>query len=63
MTYDEFKKWLSDEVTLSGALAINIPDAEYDRIIERELSTLYELDPDATTEAYCVIPMSVFYEK
>lgn len=37
MTRDEFKQWLKDEVTLSGALAINLPDKEYDRVIDREL--------------------------
>jgi len=48
MTRDEMKQWLKDEVTLSGALsAISLPDREYDRIIDRELKVLYEIDPDA----------------
>lgn len=61
MTRDEFKQWLKDEVTLSGALAINIPDKEYDRIIDKEILALYELSMEAVKESYTIIPRGYFY--
>lgn len=61
MTRDEFKNWLKAEVTLDGALQINLPDATYDRIIEKELKTMYEINPDAAEDAFFVIPVGVFY--
>lgn len=63
MTRKEFKEWLQDEVTLSGALSVNIPDKEYDRIIDRELKALYELSPEAVKESYTIIPVDYFYKK
>ena len=61
MTREQFKKWLIDEVTIDGALSINLPEATYERIIDKELRTMYEINPDAMRSAYCVIPCSVFY--
>lgn len=61
MTRAEFKEWLKDEVTLSGALAIDIPDKEYDRVIDRGLKMLYQINPDALKESYCIIPCEYFY--
>ena len=61
MTREQFKKWLIDEVTIDGALSINLPEAAYERIIDKELRTMYEINPDAMRSAYCVIPCSVFY--
>ena len=61
MTKDEFKQWLKDEVTLSGALAINIPDKEYDRVIDRELQAVYEKSTEAVKESYTIIPVDYFY--
>ena len=61
MTRDEFKQWLKDEVTLSGALAINIPDKEYDRVIDRELQAVYEKSTEAVKESYTIIPVDYFY--
>jgi len=37
MTKDEFRNWLKADVTLDGAIAINLPNATYDRIIDREI--------------------------
>ena len=37
MTREEFKNWLQADVTLDGALAIQMPSQLYDRIIDREL--------------------------
>lgn len=61
MTREEFKDWLKSEVTVSGALQINIPDNEYDRLIDKELKGIYELNPDAAAESYCIISPKVFY--
>ena len=61
MTRSEFIEWLKDEVTLSGALSINLPDKEYNRIIDRELKTIYELSPEAIKESYTIIPVQYFY--
>ena len=47
MTHQEFINWLKDEVTLNGALAVNLPDKQYEHILERELQTMYEINPDA----------------
>ena len=60
MTHDEFKDWLKDEVTISGALSIEIPDKEYDRIINKELKAVYELSPEAVKESYTIIPLEYF---
>lgn len=63
MTHDEFKEWLKDEVTISGALSIEIPDKEYDRIINKELKAVYELSPEAVKESYTIIPAEYFYRE
>ena len=63
MTHDEFKEWLKDEVTISGALSIDIPDKEYDRIINKELKAVYELSPEAVKESYTIIPVEYFYRE
>ena len=62
MTRKEFVEWLKDEVTLSGALAINLPDKEFERIIDREVKALYELSPEAVKESYTIIPVDYFYK-
>lgn len=62
MTRAEFIEWLKGEVTLSGALSINLPDAEYNRIIDRELKQLYELYKDTLRETYTIIPVEYFYK-
>lgn len=60
MTRPEFIEWLKAEVTLSGALGIELPDKEYDRIIDRELKALYEYYPEAIKESYTIIPVAYF---
>jgi len=47
MTRAEFKQWLMADVTIDGTLQINMKDETYERIIDRELKKLYEIDPDA----------------
>lgn len=61
MTRPEFIQWCKDEVTLSGALAVEIPDKEYNRIIDRELKMVYELSAEAVKESYTIIPVEYFY--
>lgn len=60
MTRSEFKQWLKEEITLDGALSIDIPDNTYERIIDRELKYMYEVNPDAQMESFFVIPRQVF---
>ena len=61
MTRKELVAWLKDEVTLSGALAINLPEAEYERIIDREVKAVYELCPEAVKTAWTIIKREWFY--
>lgn len=63
MTRDEFINWLKADVTLDGALTINLPLQTYTRIIDRELKQMYEINPDATEEDFFVMPAKVFWSK
>lgn len=62
MTRSEFIQWLMDEVTMSGSLTVNITEKEINRIIDRELKTMYDMNPEATELAWLIIPMKKFYE-
>ena len=62
MTRKEFVEWLKEEITVGGALSINLPDKEYERIIDREVKALYELSPEAVKESYTIIPVDYFYK-
>ena len=61
MTREEFKNWLKADVTLDGALNIAIPNATYERIIDREIKQLIEIDPDATEEDFVILPARLFW--
>lgn len=61
MTQKEFLQWLKDEVTMSGSININLSDAEYKRITEKEIRMLYQLYPVAVKHQYCIIPRGYFY--
>ena len=61
MTRDEMMQWLKDEITLSGAININLPDKEYHRTIDNELKTIYQLDERALEKKFCVLPWQIFY--
>lgn len=61
MTKAEFINWLKDDVTLDGAIGINLPTKTYQRIIDREIKTMYEINPEAAEESFYVIPREVFY--
>ena len=61
MTKDELKEWIIKDVTISGALSINVPDAEIERVIEVETEQLYEIDPDAVKDAYVIVHPNVFH--
>lgn len=61
MTRAEFIQWLKDEVTMSGALAVNLPDKEYDRIITKELKTLYDIYSETAVKSFCVLPVQLFH--
>lgn len=61
MIRKEFVKWIQSEVTCGGMIKINFPDSEIERIIDRELKVLEELNPDSQIDAYTVIPVQAFY--
>ena len=61
MTRTEFTSWLIDEVTVSGALPINMPEKEYNRIIDKGIRAMYEMNPDAMIDQYVIIPINYFY--
>ena len=61
MTKNEFINWLKADVTLDGSLVINLPTETYERIINREIKQLYEIDPDAVEEDFFVIPVRAFW--
>lgn len=60
MTREELKKFINADITISGALDINIPEAEIDRIIDLESEQLYELNPEALEEDFIIIHPNVF---
>ena len=61
MTQSEMEKWLWAEITLSGAININLPDAEIKRIINNELDTIYQLDPRSTEKKFTILPVRLFH--
>lgn len=61
MTKQEFVDWLKADVTISGALPLPLPDAEYVRIADKELKTMYEINSEATEQCYCIIDRNFFY--
>lgn len=63
MTLEEMVEWLKDEVTMSGSINVNLSDAEYKRIIEKETLKIYEKYPDSLETRYCIIPRQNFYTK
>jgi len=54
-------QWLKNEVTMSGSINISLTDAEYERIMDKELNMVYQLYPVAVEHNYCVVPRSAFY--
>ena len=61
MTRSEMVKWLQDEITMSGSIQLKLAQQEYDRIIERELRGIYQIDPMAVRKEFTIIPLQVFY--
>lgn len=61
MTRSDFVQWINNEITLSGAIAINIPEQELTRQITKQLNMVYQLYPVAMEQSYTIIPVSVFY--
>ena len=53
-------QWLKDEVTMSGAININLSDKEYNRIIEKELRKLYQIYPVTLYKTFMIIHLDVF---
>lgn len=61
MIRSEFLEWLKADVTLSGTLSIGVSDAEYSRIIDNELRTMYQINPMAVQEKFTILPVELFY--
>ena len=49
-------KFVRNEITFSGALKINMPDAEIERIIDNETEAVYDLDRESVEMKYTIIP-------
>lgn len=60
MTNKEILDWLKAEITLSGSINIQLPDKEYERIIENVIDEVYQLDPRALENKFCVLPWQIF---
>ena len=63
MTRKEIVEWLKNEVTMSGTINISLTDAEYERLVDKELRMVYQLYPVAIQKKYCVIDFRAFYTK
>lgn len=61
MTKKEMIKWLKNEVTMSGSINISLTDAEYERIMNKEINMVYQLYPVAVKHQYCIIDVRSFY--
>ena len=61
MTKKEMIQWLKNEVTMSGSINISLTDAEYERILDKEINMVYQLYPVAVKHQYCVIDKRQFY--
>jgi hypothetical protein len=61
MTRDEMIEWLKNEVTMSGSINISIKDAEYERVLDKEIKMVYQLYPVSVKHQYTVIPRAAFY--
>lgn len=55
MTQKEMLKWLKNEVTMSGTINISITDAEYERIMDKEILMVYQLYPVAAKHQFFII--------
>ena len=52
---------MKDEVTMSGTINITIKDAEYERVLDKEMKMVYQLYPVAVKESFTIIPNQIFY--
>lgn len=60
MTKKELVAFIRNDITLSGALAIQLPDEEIERIIDFEKNALYEFYPDALQERFIILHPNIF---
>jgi len=63
MTRSEFIEWLKSEITMSNTINISLSDREYERLVDRELRMVYELDNDSVRYDKYIIPRDVFYSQ
>lgn len=61
MIKSELISWLKNEVTVGGQIAIDLPDKEYERIIEYCTREVLEYYPDSMQEKFCIIHPHVFH--
>lgn len=54
-------EWLKNEITMSGSINISLSDAEYERILDKEINMVYQLYPVAVKHQYVVIGKDKFY--
>lgn len=46
---------------MSGSINISLTDAEYERIMNKEINMVYQLYPVALKHQYCIIDVRSFY--
>ena len=62
MTRQEVVKYIKDEITISGAININVSDAEINRIIDRDIRIIRQINPMNVGKSFTVISNRVWYQ-
>lgn len=62
MTRQEVVKYIKDEITISGAININVSDAEINRIIDRDIRIIRQINPMSVGKSFTVISNRVWYQ-
>ncbi len=60
MLKNDFIKFISDDLTASGAIPVSLNDNEISRIIDKELNWLYQEWNQSFEETWCVINQHMF---
>lgn len=61
MTKSELSAWIDSEITLGGAIGIQLPKAEIDRVIDKATNEVYELYTDSLEHKFLLMPSSIFW--
>lgn len=56
----DFIDFINNDITIGGALQINIAPQEIERIIKKETKMLAEIYPDMIQDSYCILHPNIF---